>query len=216
MRSPTRQIILRTLKKQGKCTVKTLAEAAGISPVSVRHHLASLQAENLLIVEETREGVGRPFHQYSLSENGVELFPRRYYRLTNRIIDEIKESMPEDTVRNLFSSIGSSLVEKHAARLSGLPFYERLQELVKLLTGEGFEAEFEIRGDEILIRELSCPYYRVGQSHPEICLIDEKFIAESLNVPVERVSCVLDGDNICTYSVHMTPQVEIELQMEES
>ena len=105
---------------------------------------------------------------------------------------------------------------KNAARLVGLQFYERLQELVKLLTGEGFEAEFEIRGDEILIRELSCPYYRVGQSHPEICLIDEKFIAESLNVPVERVSCVLDGDNICTYSVHMTPQVEIELQMEES
>ena len=73
---------------------------------------------------------------------------------------------------------------------------------------EGFEAEVEILEGEILIRELSCPYYRVGQSHPEICLIDEKFIGESLGVPVERILCVLDGDNLCTYSVQFQPQME--------
>ena len=208
MSSPTRQIILRTLKKQGKCTVKALAEAAGISPVSVRHHLANLQAAGLLTVEETREGVGRPLHHYSLSDNGVELFPSRYYRLTNRILDEIKESMPEETVRGLFSSIASSLVDDNAAKLASLPFDERLEELAKVLTEEGFEAEIEKRDDQILIRELSCPYFRIGQSHPEICVIDEKFIAESLRVPVERVSCVLDGDHLCTYSVQYQPQME--------
>jgi len=208
MSSPTRQTILRTLKKQGKCTVKALSEAAGISPVSVRHHLANLQAQGLLTMEETREGVGRPLHRYSLSEKGVELFPTRYYRLTNRIIDIIKGSMPKETVRNLFSSIGSSLVDEHAARLSALPFNERLEELIKLLTDEGFEAEIERGEGEILIRELGCPYLRIGQSHPEICVIDEKFISESLSVPVERVSCVLEGDNHCTYSVEIQPPTQ--------
>jgi len=36
------------MRARGRCTVTDLAEASGVSPVSVRHHLANLQAEGLV------------------------------------------------------------------------------------------------------------------------------------------------------------------------
>lgn len=209
MASPTRETILKTLRTHGKCTIKELAEAADISPVSVRHHIANLQADDLVIVEESRKGVGRPLHLFSLSDKGAELFPGRYLRLTNRLLEELKDSLPEEQVHELFSSIASSMADSHLKELAGLPLDERLQGLLKLLSEEGFEAEIEYKDDHVLIRELSCPYFRIGVSHPEICTIDQTFIANALSVPVERVECLLDGDNLCTFSIQTDNFLEV-------
>lgn len=210
MASSTRDTILKTLRTQGKCTIKQLAEEAGISPVSVRHHISNLQSESLVNVEESRKGVGRPVHLFSLSEKGVELFPGRYLRLTNRLLEEIKDTLPEDTVKELFSAVASSMIDNHVDELNQLPFDERLKGLMQLLSEEGFEAEIEVKDDRVLIRELSCPYFRVGISHPEVCTIDQTFIANALSVPVERVECLLDGDSLCTFSIQSENLLQIE------
>jgi predicted ArsR family transcriptional regulator len=210
MPSKTREIISKTLRTKGKCSIKDLAEAAAISPVSVRHHMSILQADGLVNVEESRQGVGRPVHLYSLSEKGAELFPSRYLRLTNRLLVELKDSLPEEVVLELFSSIASSMADNHAEKFEGLSFDERLDGLVILLAEEGFDAEIERLEDEVLIRELSCPYYKIGLSHPEICIIDQTFIANALSVPVERVACLLDGDDLCTFSIQTADQKEVQ------
>jgi predicted ArsR family transcriptional regulator len=95
------------------------------------------------------------------------------------------------------------MVDTRAGHLANLPFEERLDGLIGLLNEEGFEAEIERLDNEVLIRELSCPYFQVGKAHPEVCVIDQTFIADALSVPVERVACLLDGDNLCTFSVQV-------------
>lgn len=203
MGSHTRDVILRTLRAQGKCTVKDLAEAAQISPVSVRHHLSSLQADGLIQAEEIKHGVGRPHHLFSLTEEAYEQFPTRYFRLTNRILVEMKDVLPDESVENIFSGVADSMASDYAGQLSGLPLEERLQRLIQLLDDEGFEAEYEKDGDTILLKELSCPYYQIGQKHPEVCLVDQSFIAKALDLPVERVTCLLDGASHCAYTIHI-------------
>ena len=51
MGSHTREVILRRLKAQAKCSVNDLAEAAQVSPVSVRHHITALLAQDLVVSE---------------------------------------------------------------------------------------------------------------------------------------------------------------------
>jgi DeoR family suf operon transcriptional repressor len=201
MASETREIILKTLRTRGSCTVKDLADAAGISPVSVRHHLSSLQADDLIESEEVRHGVGRPRHVFSLTEDGYELFPTRYYRLTNRLLGELKETLTDSSVESLFSNVAASMAEDYGSQLEGLPLEQRLKRLVELLNEEGFNADIERQGDDVILRELSCPYFHVGQSHPEVCLIDQAFIARALSLPVERVRCLLDGDAHCAFTI---------------
>lgn len=203
MSSETRDIILRTLRSQGDCTVKDLAEAADVSPVSVRHHLSNLQAEGLVSVEEVRHGVGRPHHSFSLTEKALELFPTRYYRLTNRLLEELKEKMPDDRVGELFAGVANSMAEQFARELDPLPLKARLKSLVELLKAEGFDAELEWTDKQVLIHELSCPFLHVGQEHPEVCLLDQGLIARALSLPVERVTWLLEGDLHCTYAVEI-------------
>jgi predicted ArsR family transcriptional regulator len=212
MPTRTKDVIVKTLRAKGRCTVKELAEAAQVSPVSVRHHLASLQAEGLVDMEEVRHGVGRPRHHYFLTDQAHELFPTRYFRLTNRILEEIKDSLPEIKVQELLSSVADSLAEQFASELVGLSLEERLARLEAFLTEEGFEVEIERSGDTVILHELSCPYFRVGQSHPEICTIDQTLIARALNVPVERVTCLLDGDAHCKYAVQLDTTLDTPME----
>jgi DeoR family suf operon transcriptional repressor len=203
MAKSTRDTILRTLRSQGKCTVKELAKAAKVSPVSVRHHLSNLEEENLVAVEEVRHGVGRPRHLFSLTEDALELFPARYYRLANRLLDEMKDSLPEGSVDTLFHHIADDLVEQFRSQLEGLPIERRLRRLATLLKEEGFEIEVETGDRQVLIKEMTCPYLHVGREHPEVCLIDRHLIAAALDLPVERVSWLLEGDRHCTYAVRL-------------
>lgn len=201
MTSPTRETILRTLKSQGKCTVKELAEAASVSPVSVRHHLSALQADDLVEAEEVKHGVGRPYHQFSLTEKAIELYPGRYFRLTNRLLDEIKDHMSDKLVRDLFSSVAGAMAKEYADQLAGLGLEQRLPRLMELLAEEGFDADYEWRDDQVIIHELGCPYVQVGRQHPEVCTIDTRFIATALDLPIERVECLLDGAAHCTFAL---------------
>jgi DeoR family suf operon transcriptional repressor len=208
MASRTRDTILRALRSQVNCTVKELANIVGISPVSVRHHLINLQAEGLVEVEEVRHGVGRPHHTFSLTEEALELFPSRYFRLSNRLLEEIKESLPDEKLEQLLSGLAVSMAEDSTAHLQNLPLQGRVQGLVEILSEEGFDPEIKTEDGEIFIRVLSCPYLNLAREHPEICMIDQSFIANALSVPVERVTCIVDGDDHCNYKVK--PAVEYE------
>jgi len=207
MNHSSRDLILRTLRSRGKCAVKDLADAARISPVSVRHHLANLQGEGLVEIEEIRHGVGRPRQLFSLTERAMDLFPSRYFSLTHRLLGEIKDTLPQATVEAIFSGIAATMADDYAETLAGLPIEQRLHRLVESLSREGFDAEVETIGDRILIRELSCPYFRMGREHPEVCLVDQNFIATALSVPVEKVTCLLDGHSHCTFSIPQESQL---------
>jgi DeoR family suf operon transcriptional repressor len=207
MTSATRETILRSLRTKGQCTVKELAEVVGISPVSVRHHLAQLLAEGLIEAKEVRHGVGRPHHAYSLTEDAIELFPTRYFQLTNRLLDEIKYEMSPERVKNMFGRMASTIAEEFAESYEHLTIEQRLPKLVSMLSSEGFDAQYELQDDQIIIRLLSCPYLDLVEYHPEINFIDQELIARTLSLPFERVHCFADGDSHCCFVVHL-PQGE--------
>ena len=73
--------------------------------------------------------------------------------------------------------------------------------MARLLAREGFTVEWEKKGSSYLIHEISCPYYKVGQDHPEICTMDQALISRMLAIPAEKVQCILSGDKYCTYVV---------------
>ena len=202
----TRERVLHTLLRQHRCTINDLAEAVEINPISVRHHIAKLQAEGYVTSEEERHGVGRPRQVYYLTPDGLEQFPTRYLRLTVRLLQQLKANLPPSVVNQIFSQMAKELVEeyKQQAELQSLSIEERLDLVKELLTEEGFDIEWEVKGDQYHIREVSCPYFQVGQNHPEVCFVDQTLISSVLNLPAEKVKCILDGDSHCTYVVPRT------------
>ncbi|MBN1149582.1 MAG: winged helix-turn-helix transcriptional regulator [Anaerolineales bacterium] len=197
----TRERVLHTLLSRERCTINELAEAVAINPISVRHHINRLEAEGLVASEEARHGVGRPWRLYFLTEKGREQFPTRYVQLTMRLLEQLKETMPQPMVAKLFSQMARDLASEYRAEVEGLSLEERLKLIQNLLTSEGFTVEWERHGDSYHIHEINCPYYRVGQDHPEVCSLDQTLISTLLGAPVQKTQCILRGDAHCTYVI---------------
>jgi DeoR family suf operon transcriptional repressor len=199
----SRDLVLRTLLTQPRCTIIELAVKVGISPISIRHHIASLEAEGLIACEDERHGVGRPRQVFFLTEQGIEQFPTRYVRLTLRLLEHLKETMPEAMINTLFTQMAIDLAKdlSEGTEIQNLSMEERLNLVKDLLRQEGFSIEWEQLDDGYQIHEASCPYYYIGQNHPEVCAVDQILISTVLSVQAEKIKCILNGDRNCTYQI---------------
>lgn len=197
----TRDIILHTIKRSPQSTVEELAEAADISPVTVRHHLNALLAEGTIEATSIRRKVGRPYYVYSLSEKGQELFPKRYVRLTSRLLDEMKGNLPEGVVNRIFEGVVDTVLREHAGQFEHLPLEKRLDYLVQLLSEEGFLSTWERTKDGYRLVEYSCPYLSIGNTHSEVCSFDKRLMDGVLQLTVQQDSCMLHGANCCQFSI---------------
>ena len=198
----TKDKILQTLLRKPKVTINEIAQGVGINPISVRHHLSNLEKEGLIGAEEERHGVGRPRLVYSLTQDGMEKFPTKYLQLTTRLLSQMKESMPAPVVAKLFSQIAEDLANEYSSQMQGMSMEERLEFVKEMLAQEGFIVEWEKKGNDYQIHEISCPYYQIGVAHPEVCTVDQTLISKMLALPVNKVQCILDGGAHCTYVVH--------------
>jgi DeoR family suf operon transcriptional repressor len=199
---PTRERIFQILRSQGPATVADLAEAMKITPIAVRHHLNSLQADGMVEIREERHGVGRPRQIYRLTPEAMERNPSRYYQFTNLLLEQLKEHLSPDMVDALLRDVASSMADVWKDELAGLPLPRRVDRLAELLGQEGFVARVESsESGTLFLTELSCPYARISLSHPEVCTLDASMISRALGTAVERTSCIRSGSDSCTYAI---------------
>ncbi|HPH98146.1 MAG TPA: winged helix-turn-helix transcriptional regulator [Anaerolineaceae bacterium] len=202
----TRDRILQTLLNHPRATIAEMAEAVGINAISVRHHLTSLEADGLVTAEEERHGVGRPRLVYFLTAKGNEIFPTNYLGLTNRLLDQLKETIPANIVNKLFEDIAIDLAKKYAPQDSISTLESRLEYTRQVLSEEGFTLEWERQGDQYTVHAVTCPYHYISQAHPEVCAIDRTLISKILAVPAEQIQCTHEGDNHCVFCLNTSSE----------
>jgi len=197
----TREKVLQTLVTNPRSTIMEIANEVGINAISVRHHLTSLQAASLVSAEEERHGVGRPRLVYFLTDRGMEKFPTRYYRLTNNLLTEMKASMSEADVKNIFRKMAEKLSEEYKPVFKSLKFEEKLALIKNVMTREGYELTITKSGEKYQLNEISCPFYQIGKEHPEICLFDKSLIAQLLSIPEDKVEHIHDNEHHCEFQI---------------
>lgn len=198
----TRSRIVEYLKEHGRATVQNLATATGLTPMTVRHHLAVLEARGLVSSAQERGHVGRPRDVYFLTESALSLFPERYDQLAHRLLEGLKNLGAKAEITWILDQMGADIASNCCEKLGGKSLEERLDFLIDVLGEEGFLAAWDRREDgRYILTEYSCPYFLVGQEHPEICRIDWKVITTILDAPVKRRTCMLRGDTNCTFHI---------------
>lgn len=197
----TRERVLESLSAHPRATIVEVAEKVGINAISVRHHLTHLLADGLVMAEEERHGVGRPHMVYLLSEKGMEHFPTGYIRLTANLLDQLKNTLSREKLNEVFRSMADNLAEEYKNDLSNLGLEQKLELLTQVMAREGFDIQWKKVGDQYEIREVSCPFYRVGKQHPEVCVFDRSLIARILSIPPEKIQTTRMTDALCSFMV---------------
>jgi len=200
----TKEKVLHTLIKNPRSTIMEIANSVGINAISVRHHLSNLQANGLVNAEEERHGVGRPRLVYFLTESGQEKFPKRYFRLTNHLLKQIKKILPSEDFKNVFRSMADDLTKEYKPAITKLDFEGRLDLLREVMASEGYEIQWTRLDNAYEIQEVACPFYKIGKEHPEICLFDQSLIANLLSVSEQNITRTKHKDNHCSFRIMKT------------
>lgn len=198
----TRKAILEILRRRGQATVEDLAEDLDLTPMTIRHHLNVLKAQNTVSTTRLRHSrsVGRPRQVYTLTEEGNNLFPSNYHELAEQLLDEMKESLTAEQLRDIFRRIGEKLAAE-APDLSWLPLEDRVSRTVDFLCEKGYLSNWEKTDDGYVLHQYNCPYRHVAHEHSEVCALDNALISQLLAVNVERVAGRAADGKHCTYLV---------------
>lgn len=197
----TRRRILEILRQRGSVTSAELADELHVSAVAVRQHLALLQQEGMVVPDGERRRVGRPSQLYRLTAAADRCFPHTYERLALDLLICIGQQSRED-VDQLFSARQQLLASRYAPHLAGLSLDDRVVELARILTEQGYMAEtcFQDDGSLELIQR-NCPIVQVASDYHQACACERALYEQLLEAQVISESTIAAGARCCKYRI---------------
>lgn len=197
----TRQEILEILKEERQATVEDLAERLELTPMTIRHHLNVLQAQNLVIASKVRRSkkVGRPRLVYTLTDAADELFPQSYGELARHLVTEVKETVGEDEAEAIFRRVADRVAEEGPRPVEGQDFETHLTQVVDFMEEQGFISRWEKTDEGYVITNINCPYRHVSREHDEVCIMDTQILNKLLGIVPERRQSMREGEACCSF-----------------
>jgi predicted ArsR family transcriptional regulator len=197
----TRQEILEILKEERQATVEDLAQRLELTPMTIRHHLNVLQAQNLVVASKVHRSkkVGRPRLVYTLTEAADELFPQSYGQLARHLVSEVKETMGEDEAEAILRRVAERVASEGPPFVKEQGFEQRLDQVMDFMHEQGFISRWEKTEDGYVITNINCPYRHVSQEHNEVCIMDTEILNNLLGVAPQRLSSMRAGEPSCRF-----------------
>ncbi len=199
----TRKKILELLKINGPMSADELARQLKISSMGIRQHLKALESDQLVQYLVKKRGVGRPGYFYLLTPAGDELFPRSYSQMANSILEAIDSLDGAEGLERIFKKRTEQLEAQYKTRMSEKTFAERVAELAKIRTEEGYMADWEqLNESTFLLREHNCSICQVASQCPQACTFELKLFQRVFSdAKVTRQDHMMQGDQKCTYLI---------------
>ncbi len=194
------QIIV-AIKKSQPITAKELSVVFGVSANAIRRHLKELELDGLVSYGREQRGLGAPTFSYRLTDRAAALFPNRYQDALTELLSHVEVRAGRGEIGAIFAERFRAQGEQLKTELADLPVEMRLQRLVRLLSDEGYMAEWKTENGAITLAEHNCAIRAVAQRYPEICAAEARFLTDVLAAGVERRDHITAGSNACTYEI---------------
>jgi predicted ArsR family transcriptional regulator len=201
--SSTRDEILYILKTKISLPVSEIAKKMGITEMAVRRHLNTLERDQYVQTQLVRQAMGRPTHEYSLTEKGHELFPKNYADITMDFLKGIEELEGHKMIDTLFERREARLEETYRDQMKGLSFEERVKALAAIQNDKGYMVRWErINDGEFKLKEYNCPISQVAKIYNKACNCELSLFQKLLGTKqIERTECLAKGGDHCVYMI---------------
>jgi predicted ArsR family transcriptional regulator len=189
---------------------KKLAEWLQLSPMAVRLHLYTLQAERLVIYEADPRPVGRPAKLWRLTQAADRLFPEGYAELAQSLLGSIAAAFGKAGLNRLIAMRTCDQIGAYRQRMVGqASLAKRLRTLAAIRTEEGYMADVrrEAAGEFLLV-ENHCPICAAAITCTGLCAGEREVFQTVLGkgVSVTRTEHIVAGARRCAYRVSAAPR----------
>jgi predicted ArsR family transcriptional regulator len=201
----TRRAIVKLLKTEGALDAARLARRLHLTPMAVRQHLYALQREKLVTSEERSVPIGRPAKDWRLTRRADGLFPDAYAELNVALIEAVGNTFGPTGLQRVLDSREAKQRADYARRIvPSAPLKERLQQLARVRTEEGYMAEVRPDGrGGFLFIENHCPICAAATACQGFCATELDLFRTVLgpHASVERTEHIISGARRCVYHV---------------
>ena len=203
-----RAAIVEHLRRVGDASVAELADHLGISEVAVRRHLGVLAEEELVAAETVGGARGRPASRYRLTSAAGRLFPHRYDRFANEVLDFLDAQHGRDGLLAFLRWRVEREAEGLKEAVTAEDLHTRLEQLADALSAAGFDASVDEEGESFTLVQDHCAIYDVAKDHPEVCAYEAATFSKVLggDVQLSRRQTLAGGSHACVCSVRSRPQ----------
>jgi predicted ArsR family transcriptional regulator len=205
---------------EGPRSLGEITNKLQIQKSAVRVHLQSLQSEKAVESHFKIERLGRPRKIYSLTENGRELFPRKYDLILSLILKKITETNGKEQARKIIESVADDMatniryeIEKNGS--SSLDSFEESLKIFNSVSNEmGFASSITKEHDgNFSVLSKNCILHKVALNHQDVIChgLHDRMIMRSLsggkkkqqqrNMNVELKECIALGDNFSRHAI---------------
>jgi len=212
----TQEAIVLHLKRQGELTVSDLCSVLGITSMAVRRHLTGLQKDGLIESRIERQTRGRPTYKYKLTDKAESLFPSGGSTLAVDLLDAVYEQAGHKGVMELLTIRNKKRIERLKTRVNDKTLGERVEEVAKIFSEDGYMTEWEGLPDgNFIIYQRHCAVHDLANQFRQLCLMEPQMMQALLGVKVTREKYILRNDPLCAYLVHAQEQ-PVELAVDVS
>ena len=197
----TQRLLLAHLsKRKVGVTIDELSTVLAITRNAVRQHVAALVSEGLVDKGLTRASGGRPEQLYSLSDKGMECFPRHYTWFAQLLLDSVARDSDADGVARRMVAMGAQAGAGLRAQHPGPDGRaDKLGRLVGVLDGMGYEAHADPGGDGAIVEVGNCVFHALARDNPALCQFDLALLEAFSGVAPEHEVCLATGGAVCRF-----------------
>lgn len=195
------QLLTLLLNSEAGMSIDELAAKLEISRNAVKQHLVVLEKQQLVKEAALNSTGGRPARSYTLTERGLNRFPKQYAWFCNLLLSELATEMSTEALEKMMWSMGVKLAQSLAPQFSHKNLEQKLTDLVELMQSLGYHAELELQQGQPSIKAVNCVYHDLAQQHPELCHFDQALITTLLGNPVQQTSCMAKKDCDCRFNI---------------
>lgn len=197
--TPAQRAALAELR-EGPRQAQQVARALRINTSAARRHLEALAEAGWVESTTTIQGRGRPKKVFALTPAGLEVFPREYALLLERVLAKVEQRDGRAAIESLAKSIAREL----ASTVEGDTPSARSRSLLALYNSLGFEASGETTKNGLVITQRNCIFLRTARADPGLlckCL-DEGIVRSALpGATVELAASQALGAPSCRHRV---------------
>jgi predicted ArsR family transcriptional regulator len=161
-----------------------------------------LEREGFIRKGDVRKTGGRPGRLYVLTEEGTNLFPKRYSWFSRLLLQTLREQMGAELLARYMYDLGVKLSADLIPRLLGKTRVERVDEIVAIMNETGFRAIRIVPepGEKIpRVQCTNCVYHDLAKDYPEVCRFDIGFLSGLMGAEVEHQECMHRDGAVCRF-----------------
>ena len=202
----TRVRVLSLIVELGPITAADLADQLQLTSAAVRRHLAALEDDGRIRVQEeiqgAKRGRGRPAKRYVAAPESHPGLGNEYADAALSALHQLRQALGPGAITGFASQRARELREKYSAALdqAGDDLKARARALSRALSEDGYAATLRPMpgGVAVQLCQGHCPVLQIAKEHPELCEEETRLFSDLLGVHVQRLATLAGGEHVCT------------------